>query len=91
MEVPEQVGRQVGRGLGMVVSAVAPGWICRGGETAAAWSLVEPPVRRALVEERLTGATRATPVIPDRSPDARHPLGAVALLVAPDLAAPGVA
>ncbi|HJU75159.1 MAG TPA: ROK family protein, partial [Gemmatimonadaceae bacterium] len=83
-------GREIGRGLAAVVSAINPKRIYLGGEVTAAWDLVEEPLRAALVEGVLTTAARETPVIPDRAPGEYRLLGAIALVAAPNYAAPRV-
>lgn len=83
-------GREIGRGLAAVVSAVNPKRIYLGGEITAAWDLLEKPMREALAEGTLTAATRDTPIIPDRAPGEYRLLGAVALVAAPSYAAPRV-
>jgi predicted NBD/HSP70 family sugar kinase len=83
-------GREIGRGLAAVVSAINPKRIYLGGEVTAAWDLLEKPLREALVEGTLTTAARETPVIPDRAPGEYRLLGAIALVAAPNYAAPRV-
>ena len=83
-------GREIGRGLAAVVSAINPKRIYLGGEVTAAWDLLEGPMREALVEGTLTTAARETPVIPDRAPGEYRLLGAIALVAAPNYAAPRV-
>jgi len=85
-----ETGRQVGRGLAVVVNAFNPKRIYVGGEVTAAWTLLEPPIRQALEAETLTDATRATPVYPDPNPAEYRLLGAIALVAAPSFAAPRV-
>jgi predicted NBD/HSP70 family sugar kinase len=82
-----ETGRQIGRGLAGVVSAYNPKRIYVGGEVTAAWELIEPQVRTALVENTLTDAARSTPVYPDSNPAEYRLLGAVALVAAPSFAA----
>jgi predicted NBD/HSP70 family sugar kinase len=82
-----ETGRQIGRGLAGVVSAYNPKRIYVGGEVTAAWELIEPHVRTALVENTLTDAARSTPVYPDSNPAEYRLLGAVALVAAPSFAA----
>src|SRR5262249_27141633 len=82
-----ETGRQIGRGLAAVVSAVNPKRVYIGGEVTAAWNLLEPPLRAALAENTLTDAARATPVYPDPNPAEYRLLGAVALVAAPTFAA----
>jgi predicted NBD/HSP70 family sugar kinase len=83
-------GHEIGRGLAAVVSAINPKRIYLGGEITAAWDVLEKPIRDALVEGTLTAATRETPIIPDRAPGEYRVLGAVALVAAPNYAAPRV-
>ena len=85
-----ETGRQVGRGLAAVVNAFNPKRIYVGGEVTAAWDLLEPPIRKALEEETLTDAARATPVYADPDPAEYRLLGAIALVAAPSFAAPRV-
>jgi predicted NBD/HSP70 family sugar kinase len=85
-----ETGRHIGRGLAAVVCAFNPGRIFVGGEVTAAWEIIEPPMREALVEGTLTDAAAATPVVPDRDPAEYRLLGAVALVAAPAFAAPSV-
>lgn len=86
----EETGHHIGRGLAAVVSAFNPGRIYIGGEVTAAWDVIEEPIRRALVAETLTEAAHATPIVPDRNPAEYRVLGAVALVVAPEFAAPAL-
>ncbi len=90
IEALEETGTHIGRGLAALVSVFNPGRIFVGGEITAAWDLLDAPVRRALVEDTLTDAARATSVLPDRSPAEYRLLGAVALLAASTYAAPQV-
>ena len=83
-------GREIGRGLAAVVSAINPKRIYLGGEVTAAWDLLEGPLREALVEGTITAAARQTPVLPDRAPAEYRLLGAIALVAAPNYAAPRV-
>lgn len=83
-------GWEIGRGLAAVVSAINPKRIYLGGEVTAAWDLIEGPMREALVAATITEAARATPVIPDRAPAEYRLLGAIALVAAPNYAAPRV-
>ena len=85
-----ETGHQVGRGLAAVVNAFNPKRIYVGGEVTAAWELLEPQIRKALEEETLTDATRATPVYADPNPAEYRLLGAIALVAAPSFAAPRV-
>jgi len=83
-------GREIGRGLAAVVCAINPKRIYVAGEVTAAWDLLEAPLREALVEGTLTTAARETPVFPDRAPGEYRLLGAIALVAAPNYAAPRV-
>jgi predicted NBD/HSP70 family sugar kinase len=83
-------GRAIGRGLAAVVSALNPKRIYVAGEVTAAWELLEGPLREALTEGTLTAFGRETPIIPDRAPGEYRLLGAVALVAAPNYAAPRV-
>jgi predicted NBD/HSP70 family sugar kinase len=83
-------GREIGRGLAAVVSAINPKRIYLGGEVTAAWDLIEGPMREALVAGTITEAARATPVLPDRALTEYRLLGAIALVAAPSYAAPRV-
>ncbi|HYD55106.1 MAG TPA: ROK family transcriptional regulator [Gemmatimonadaceae bacterium] len=85
-----EAGRDIGRGLALVVGAFNPGRIYVGGEITAAWELLEEPVRRALAEGAITKEARATPVFPDGSPAEYRLQGAVALVTAPTFAAHAV-
>jgi predicted NBD/HSP70 family sugar kinase len=82
-----ETGRQIGRGLAAVVSAFNPKRLYIGGEITAAWEIIEPRMREALVENTLTEAARTTPVYPDTNPAEYRLLGAVALVAAPSFAA----
>jgi len=83
-------GREIGRGLAAVVSAINPKRIYLAGEVTAAWEHLEKPLREALREGTLTEAARETPVIPDRAPGEYRLLGAIALVSAPNYAAPRI-
>ncbi|MDB4874502.1 MAG: hypothetical protein JWM41_948 [Gemmatimonadetes bacterium] len=85
-----ETGRQIGRGLGAVVSAFNPKRVYVGGEVTAAWELLEKPMREALIEGTLTDAAHATPVYPDANPAEYRLLGAVTLVAAPSFALPRV-
>jgi predicted NBD/HSP70 family sugar kinase len=85
-----EAGRDIGRGLSLIVGAFNPGRIYVGGEITAAWELLEEPVRRALAEGAITREARGTPVFPDGSPAEYRLQGAVALVTAPMFAAHSV-
>ncbi|HEV8214877.1 MAG TPA: ROK family transcriptional regulator [Gemmatimonadaceae bacterium] len=90
VETLVETGRQIGRGLANVASAFNPKRIYVGGEVTAAWNLLEPAIRQALVEGTLTEVTASTPVYADPNPAEYRLLGAVALVAAPSFAAPRV-
>ena len=73
--------------MAAVVSAFNPKRLYIGGEVTAAWEIIEPQIREALVENTLTEAARTTPVYPDTNPAEYRLLGAVALVAAPSFAA----
>jgi predicted NBD/HSP70 family sugar kinase len=86
----EETARYLGIGLAVLVNGLNPGRIFVGGEIASAWDLVEPILRRSIVERALTRAAGATPITAE--PATEHPRlrGAMALIVAPVFAAPQV-
>jgi len=86
----EVTGRYLGLGLATAVSALNPRHIYVAGDITAAWDIIETPLRASLEERALTPAAAATPVIPDQTPFPRL-RGAMALVVAQQLAAPQVA
>jgi N-acetylglucosamine repressor len=90
VETIVEAGRDIGRGLALVVSAFNPGRIYVGGEITAAWSLLERPIREALSEGAITREAKETAVVPDGSPAEYRLQGAVALVTAPTFAAHAV-
>jgi N-acetylglucosamine repressor len=82
-----ETGKQIGRGIAAVIAAYNPKRVYVGGEVTAAWPLLEPAMREALVEGTLTDLARGTPVYPDLNPAEYRLLGAVALVAAPTFAA----
>jgi predicted NBD/HSP70 family sugar kinase len=90
LEAVVETGRQIGRGLAAVVSALNPKRIYIGGEVTAAWELIEGPIREELTKNTLTEAAHTTPVYPDEKTEVYRLLGAVALVAAPGFAAPRV-
>lgn len=86
-----EAGRQLGRGLAWVINAFNPKRIYVGGEITAAWEILEGPMREQLIAGTLTEMTMNTPVYPDANPAEYRLLGAVALVAAPNFAAPRVA
>lgn len=85
-----ETGYQIGRGLAAVVAAINPKRIYIGGEVTAAWPIIEGPIREELMKNTLTDAARQTPVYPDEKTELYRMLGAVALVAAPQFAAPRV-
>lgn len=86
----EETGHFLGYGVSLTVHALNPARIYIAGDIAAAWDIIEPPLRAVLQARALTPAAAATPVIPDREPYPRL-RGAMALVLARDLAAPQIA
>jgi predicted NBD/HSP70 family sugar kinase len=85
-----ETARYLGIGLGGIINAVNPARIVMGGEITAAWELVEPTIRRGVLQRSLTAVAAATPIVPEvvTFPRLR---GATALVVAPVFAAPRLA
>lgn len=85
-----ETGRRLGHGLAMIVNSLNPSRIFVGGEITAAWDLIEPHIRAAIVERSLTEAAARTPIIPEQ---VGHPRlrGALALVSARVYAAPQIA
>jgi N-acetylglucosamine repressor len=90
-EVLDETGRYLGRGLSMIVNALNPSRIFIGGEVTAAWDLMEPWVRAEIEARALTRAAAATPIIPEQTVANPRLRGAVALVAAPEFAAPEIA
>jgi len=87
----QATARYLGLGLASIVNAIDPTRIYIGGEIVAAWDLIEPAVRTALVERALSPEAAKTEIriVPlDDHPRLR---GAAALVAAPAFAAPAVA
>jgi N-acetylglucosamine repressor len=85
-----ETGREIGRGLAVVVSALNPKRIYIGGEVTAAWDLLEAPMRQALTEGTITTAARETPIFATGATSEYRLMGAIALVAAPNYAAPRV-
>jgi N-acetylglucosamine repressor len=85
-----ETGHEIGRGLAVVVSALNPKRIYLGGEVTAAWDLLEPPMRKALTEGTITTAARETPIFATGATSEYRLLGAIALVAAPNYAAPKI-
>lgn len=85
-----ETGRQLGRGLSVIVNTLNPDRIFVGGEITAAWDLIEDRIRAEVSTRALSPAAGETPIIPEHS---AHPRlrGATALVAAPMFAAPRVA
>ena len=87
----ESTARYLGLGLASVVNAVDPSRIYIGGEITAAWDLIEPTVRSALLERALIPAIGDTELRPVNAGEHPRLRGAAALVFAPAFAAPEVA
>jgi predicted NBD/HSP70 family sugar kinase len=85
-----ETGREIGRGLAVVVSALNPKRIYLGGEVTAAWDLLEPSMRKSLAEGTITTAARETPIFATGATSEYRLMGAIALVAAPNYAAPKV-
>jgi N-acetylglucosamine repressor len=87
----EATGRFLGMGLAAVINALNPGAVIVGGEIAHAWDLVEPLIRREVVDRTLTVAAAATLIRPEAAHGEQRLRGATALVMAPLFAAPEIA
>ena len=90
MAAIQATARYLGQGLVTIIHGVNPGHIYIGGEITAAWDLIEPTIRAAVVERALTQEAARTVIEPSTM---EHPRlrGAAALVAAPTFAAPRVA
>ncbi|MFN0086119.1 MAG: ROK family protein [Blastocatellia bacterium] len=87
----QSTARYLGLGLASIVNAIDPSRLYLGGEIVEAWDLIESTVRQAMDERALTPKSVRTEIriVPlSESPRLR---GAVALVAAPEFAAPAVA
>jgi predicted NBD/HSP70 family sugar kinase len=87
----ESTARYLGLGLASIVNAFDPSRIYIGGEITAAWDLIGPTVRSALVERALIPAIAETEIHPVNPGEHPRLQGAAALVFAPAFAAPEVA
>ena len=67
----QATGRYLGLGLGSIIHGLNPARVYIGGEITAAWPLIEPPMRAALVERTLTDEAAATVIQPSKVEHAR--------------------
>lgn len=84
-------GRYLGIGIANLVNALNPGDIIVGGDIARAWDLVEPLIRKEVVERTLTSAAGRTMIAPEANHGEQRLRGATALVMAPLFAAPQIA
>lgn len=87
----EATAYYLGIGIADVVLALDPVCIYLEGEITAAWNLVEPIVREALLERSLTEKVSKVPIITNSIFDHPRLRGAIALVSAPVFAMPKVA
>jgi N-acetylglucosamine repressor len=87
----ESTARYLGLGLASVVNAFDPARVYIGGEVTAAWDLIEPTVRAALLERALIPAVAETDIRPVAAGEHPRLQGAAALVALPAFAAPEVA
>ncbi|HEU4628358.1 MAG TPA: ROK family protein [Gemmatimonadaceae bacterium] len=87
----DETARCLGVGLAIMVNALNPARIYVGGEITGLWDRIAPTIRAAVAERALTAAAAATPIVPE--PGDGHPRlrGAMALVAAPQFAAPRLA
>jgi len=91
LEVLEQTGAYIGRGLSMVIKAVQPSRIYMSGEITDAWDIVLPSVRRVLRELALVAEDADTEIVVVPLAEQPRLRGAAALVTSPTFAAPVVA
>lgn len=87
----EETARYLGIGLAIIINGLNPERIFVGGEIAQAWDLVEPGIRRMVVQRSLTEGAAETPISPEPSTEYPRLRGAIALVIAPVFAAPQIA
>ncbi len=90
MAAIQATARYIGLGLVTIIHGVDPARVYIGGEITAAWDLIEPTMREALVERALTAKAGQTVIQPSRIQYPRL-RGAAALVAAPTFAAPRIA
>jgi predicted NBD/HSP70 family sugar kinase len=86
-----ETAHYLGIGIAGIVNALNPSRILLGGEITAAWDLIGDTIRAELQERTLTEGAAATPILPVQAGEQPRLLGATALLVARDFAAPQLA
>ncbi len=86
----QTTARYLGLGLANILHGVDPACVYIGGEITAAWDIIEPVMREAIVERALTGKVASALILPSKVSDPRL-RGAVALIASPTFAAPKVA
>ncbi len=91
LEVLEQTGAYIGRGLSMVIKAVQPARIYMSGEITDAWDIVLPSVRRVLRELTLVAEDADIEIVVVPLAEQPRLRGAAALVTSPAFAAPVVA
>lgn len=91
LEVLQQTGEYLGRGLAIVIKAVQPSRIYMSGEITDGWDLVLPSLRRVLGELTLVPEDAETEIVVVPAADQPRLRGAAALVTSPAFAAPVVA
>jgi predicted NBD/HSP70 family sugar kinase len=87
----QATARYLGLGLASIVNAIDPSRLYIGGEIVAAWDLIESTVREAMAERALTPRGMMTEIRVVALSEYPRLRGAVALVAAPQFAAPAVA
>ncbi|MDX2032432.1 MAG: ROK family protein [Blastocatellia bacterium] len=87
----QATARYLGLGLASIVNAIDPSRLYIGGEIVAAWDLIESTVREAMAERALTPHNMMTEIRVVALSEYPRLRGAVALVAAPQFAAPAVA
>ncbi len=91
IEVLDQTGAYLARGLSIVIKAVQPARIYMSGEITDGWDLVLPSMRRTLLELSLVPEDADTEIVVVPLEDQPRLRGAAALVTSPAFAAPVVA
>lgn len=91
LDVLQQTGVYLGRGLSIVIKAIQPSRIYMSGEITDGWDLVLPSVRQTLVELCLMPEDAETEIVVVPAADQPRLRGAAALVTSPAFAAPVVA
>jgi predicted NBD/HSP70 family sugar kinase len=90
MAAIQATARYLGLGLANILHGLNPACVFIGGEITAAWDIVEPVMREAIVERALTEKVARAVILPSKISDPRL-RGAVALIASPTFSAPKVA